>query len=68
MNSYLTRIQAETLARLYYGLPERNYKGKPLARNWQVHACLVKKGCIEYNRISERGIRELGRFCRVVRK
>ena len=63
MKSLLTNLQGVGLARLFYGLPERNYHGKPMPGNKRIHSILVERGYIQYNRISERGIRELRRYC-----
>ena len=63
MKSILTHLQADALARLFYGLPERNHRGQPMPGNKRIHSILVERGYIQYNRISERGIRELRRYC-----
>lgn len=63
MKSLLTHLQADALARLFYGLPERNHRGYVLPGNKRIRSNLVKHGYIQYNRISERGIRELRRYC-----
>ena len=63
MKSLLTELQAAALARLFYGLPERNHNGRPMPGNKRIRNILVKRGYIQYNRISERGIRELRRYC-----
>ena len=63
MKSLLTNLQADALARLFYGLPERNHRGQPLPGNNRIRNHLLNHGYIQYNRISERGIRELRRYC-----
>ena len=63
MKSLLTDLQANALARLFYGLPERNHRGQPMPGNKRIHNALVERGYIQYGRISERGIRELRRYC-----
>lgn len=63
MKSLLTTLQADALARLFYGLPERNHRGHALPGNKRIRTNLVERGYIKYNRISERGIRELRRYC-----
>ena len=63
MKSLLTDLQAAALARLFYGLPERQYRGQPMPGNKRIRNTLVERGYIQYGRISERGIRELRRYC-----
>ena len=42
----LSQVQAETLARLYYGLPDRNYKGRPCPRQSLCWNALKRRGLV----------------------
>jgi hypothetical protein len=63
---YLTDIQAETLARLYYGLGLRKLRGCPKGA-WQkstVEALKKKLLIDQFLRVTDRGVRELAKYCR----
>lgn len=60
---YITQQQAETLARLFYGLGPRAYKGVPLPRQQLVFAALRRKRLINpHNLVTETGLRELQKY------
>lgn len=60
---YITRQQAETLARLFYGLGPRAYKGAPLPRQQLVFTALRRKRLINpHNMVTELGLRELRKY------
>lgn len=63
---YMSHIQAETLARLYYGLGLRKIRGcKPGAWQKKTVDALHKKLLIDqFLRVTDRGIRELAKYCR----
>lgn len=58
----LTAVQAETLARLYYGLPERNYFGRPLPRQELCWQALIKRSLVtvDRKRVTKLGLTMLG--------
>lgn len=64
-NHYLTAIQAETMARLYYGLPPRSYKGKPLPRQHLVWQALRRKQLVSGKYLTEKGLHELRSYCKL---
>lgn len=62
---YLTPTQAQQLARFYYGLGLRTYKGQPLRNQNLIVAALKRKQLIDSKmNVTDLGVRELGRYCR----
>lgn len=64
---YLTANQAETMARLYYGLPERSYHGRPLRNQHVVRQALQRKLLVIGHQLTEKGLRELRSYCKWLR-
>lgn len=62
---YLTAIQAETMARIYYDLPPRNHRGRPLHNQRLVTRALQRKQLISGRYLTEKGLRELRSYCKL---
>lgn len=64
-NHYLTAIQAEAMARIYYGLPPRNYHGRALRNQRLTAQALQRKRLVSGRYLTEKGLRELRSYCKL---
>lgn len=60
---YLTAIQAETLARMFYHLPPRNHRGQTLRNQHLVTKALKAKRLIIAGILTEKGVIMLRSYC-----